>query len=80
MRSGLLILGVAIGIMAILAMVTVMSGLVRKINEDLESANRPYLFVTRYDLFEAGVDEEEMLRRKKLEPEDADALRDLCPL
>ncbi|UCG51894.1 MAG: ABC transporter permease [Candidatus Latescibacterota bacterium] len=79
MRSGLLILGVAIGIMTILAMVTVMSGLVRKINKDLESANRPYLFVTRYDLFEAGVDEEEMLRRKKLEPEDAEALRNLCP-
>jgi putative ABC transport system permease protein len=75
MRSGLLILGVAIGITTILAMVTVMSGLVRKINKDLESASKPYLFVTRYDFFVSGEDEEEMLRRKKLEYADTEALR-----
>jgi putative ABC transport system permease protein len=75
MRSGLLILGVAIGITTILAMVTVMSGLVRKINKDLESASKPYLFVTRYDFFVSGEDEEEMLRRKKLEFADTEALR-----
>jgi putative ABC transport system permease protein len=80
MRSGLLILGVAIGIMAILAIVTVMMGLVRKINKDLESSNRPYLFVSRFDMFEGNVDEEELLRRKKLERDDADYLAAHCPL
>ncbi|MBP2681719.1 MAG: efflux pump, inner rane subunit, partial [Candidatus Krumholzibacteriota bacterium] len=78
MRSGLLILGVAIGIMAILAIVTVMTGLVEKINKDLESSNRPYLVVSRFDMFEGDVDEEELLRRKKLERADADALAAQC--
>ncbi len=79
MRSGLLILGVAIGIMAILSIVTVMTGLVRKINKDLESSNRPYLVVSRFDMFEGDVEEEELFRRKKLEREDADALAWRCP-
>ncbi len=79
MRSSLLILGVAIGIMAILSIVTVMTGLVRKINSDLESSNRPYLVVSRFDMFEGNVDEEELLRRKKLKREDASALVEQCP-
>jgi putative ABC transport system permease protein len=79
MRSGLLILGVAIGIMAILAIVTVMTGLVEKINKDIESSNRPYLVVSRFDMFEGDVDEEELLRRKKLKREDAVALAAQCP-
>jgi putative ABC transport system permease protein len=78
MRSGLLILGVAIGIMAILAIVTVMTGLVEKINKDLESSNRPYLVVSRFDMFEGNVEEEELLRRKKLERADAEALAAQC--
>ena len=52
MRSGLLILGVAIGVTTVLAMVTVMSGLGRRIQEDILSADRPYLMVTRYDPIE----------------------------
>jgi putative ABC transport system permease protein len=79
MRSSLLILGVAIGVMTILAMVTVLSGLGRKINRDLVSANRPYLIVQRFDMFVGGVDEEEYLRRKGFEPEDAEALAAGCP-
>jgi putative ABC transport system permease protein len=79
MRSGLLILGVAIGVMTVLAMVTVMTGLVRKINEDLESSSRPYLFVTRYDPFETQVDEEELHRRRKLERGDEAYIARECP-
>ena len=79
MRSGLLILGVAIGIMAIMSIVTVMTGLVRKINSDLESSNRPYLVVSRFDMFEGNIDEEELARRKRLKREDALALAAQCP-
>jgi putative ABC transport system permease protein len=78
MRSFLLILGVAIGITTILAMVTVLSGLGRKINKDLVSANRPYLIVQRFDLFVGRMDEEEMLRRKEFEIEDAHMLQASC--
>lgn len=80
MRSGLLILGVAIGITTILAMVTVMSGLVGKIHDDLESSSRPYVFVTRLDLFvvDDGTDEE-LARREKFTAADAEALRARAP-
>ena len=79
MRSGLLILGVAIGITTILMMVTVLSGLGRKINKDLVSAKRPYVYVQRYDLLISGEDEEEMLKREELTPDDADAIAAQCP-
>lgn len=80
MRSGLLIMGVAIGIMTILAMVTVMSGLVGKINDDLESSSKPYLFITRLDIFvvDDGTDEE-LARREKFAPEDVDVMAERCP-
>lgn len=78
MRSGLLILGVAIGVASILMMVTVLSGLSRKINKDLVSANRPYISVQKFDFVIGGVDEE-MLRRKDLTREDAVALEEECP-
>ncbi|HEU4366238.1 MAG TPA: ABC transporter permease, partial [Candidatus Krumholzibacteria bacterium] len=42
LRSGLLILGVAIGIATVLMMVTVLNGLTSKIYQDMASANRPY--------------------------------------
>ncbi len=81
MRSALLILGVAIGITTILAIVTVMSGLVAKIHHDLESASRPYLYVSRFDIFvsDDGGDEE-LARREKFTPGDVEALREGCPV
>lgn len=79
MRSSLLILGVAIGVTTILAIVTVLTGLQRKINKDLVSANRPYLIMQKFDMFVGGVDEEEFYRRKGFVPEDARALEESCP-
>jgi putative ABC transport system permease protein len=79
MRSGLLILGVAIGIATILMMVTVLSGLSKKISKDLVSARRPYVYVQRFDLIVTGENEEEMRRRKPLTADDAVALAAQCP-
>lgn len=79
MRSSLLILGVAIGVTTILAIVTVLTGLQRKVNQDLVSANRPYLVLQKFDMFVGGVDEEEFYRRKGFEPDDARALEESCP-
>lgn len=79
LRSGLLILGVAIGITTILMMVTVLSGLSRKINKDLISARKPYVYVQRADLMVSGEDAEEQMRRKPLLPGDADAMAETCP-
>ncbi len=78
MRSALLILGVAIGITTILMMVTVLNGLGQKINDDMVSANRPYVYVQRYDVLTGDLDEDDILRRKKIEPEDARAAAAEC--
>lgn len=78
LRSGLLILGVAIGVTTVLAMVTVMSGLGKRIEEDIISANKPYLVVTRYDPMTGGGDRRDLYRRKKLTVQDARAIEDSC--
>jgi putative ABC transport system permease protein len=78
MRSGLLILGVAIGVTTVLAMVTVMSGLGRRVQEDILSANRPYLVITRFDPIGGDEDRNAVLRRKKLTHEDVQAIEEAC--
>jgi putative ABC transport system permease protein len=77
MRSGLLILGVAIGVTTVLAIVTVMTGLSRRIKEDFISADRPYLMVTRYDPM-GDEDRSEIYRRKKLTAADVRAIEETC--
>jgi len=79
MRSGLLVLGVAIGIMTILMMVTVLTGLARKINHDMVSANRPYLWAQKMDMIVTGEEEERQMRRRELTRADAEALAESCP-
>jgi putative ABC transport system permease protein len=76
MRSSLLIVGVAIGVTTVLATVTVMSGLSARIQQDIVSANRPYLFISRFDPFADGDDRREMMRRKQLTAADADAMKE----
>lgn len=67
-RSLLLVLGVAIGVATLLAIVTIVSGLSGRIREDVVSASRPYLMVTRYDGL-GGEDIEAKLRRRQIQPE-----------
>jgi putative ABC transport system permease protein len=78
MRSGLLIVGVAIGVTTVLAMVTVMSGLGRRVQQDIVSANRPYLFVTRFDPMGGGQDRRDLLRRRQLREADVEFLDERC--
>jgi len=78
MRSSLLILGVAIGVTAVIAMVAVMNGLGERVQSDIVSASRPYIAITRYDPIEGNRDPRELARRKKLTPEDARALKESC--
>lgn len=74
MRSSLLILGVAIGVATLLAIVVIVSGLSGKIRNDIVSASRPYLNIARYQGM-GGEDVEELLRRPQLMPECIEALR-----
>ena len=76
MRSSLLIIGVAIGVTTVLAMVTVLSGLGKRVEEDILSSNRPYLYVSRFDPLTGG-DRRDLFRRKQLTSGDAEALAEL---
>jgi len=78
MRSSLLIVGVAIGVTTVLAMVTVMSGLGERVKEDIVSANKPYLFISRFDPFGDSQDRRDMLRRKQFTAADAKAIQENC--
>jgi putative ABC transport system permease protein len=78
MRSGLLIVGVAIGVTTVLAMVTVMSGLGKRVQEDIVSSNRPYLFVSRFDPIGGEQDRRDFLRRKQLSIYDVEMIEENC--
>ncbi|MFO7608819.1 MAG: ABC transporter permease, partial [Candidatus Krumholzibacteriia bacterium] len=73
MRSLLLILGVAIGVTTLVAIVSIVTGLSGRIRQDIVSGNRPYVYVSRYSGL-GGEDPDEMLRRPHLLPEVAEAL------
>jgi putative ABC transport system permease protein len=78
MRSGLIILGVAIGVASLMGMVSILLGLGEKIYQDIQSSERTVIRVTRFDFLAGGFDES-MLQRKHITPEDADAIREQCP-
>ncbi len=68
MRSALLILGVTIGVTTLLAIFTIVSGLSGRIRNDIVSANRPYIYVSRFSGL-SGEDPAELARRPQLMPE-----------
>ncbi len=78
MRSGLLILGVAIGVTTVLTIVTVMSGLGKRVQQDILSVNKPYLMVSRFDPFSNSQDRRDLMRRKKFTSSDAAAIAEEC--
>ncbi|MFN0150964.1 MAG: ABC transporter permease [bacterium] len=75
LRSALLILGVAIGVTTILAIVAILEGLGRQLEEDFASAARPYLGIQKYDEIVLGHADEEMAQRPDITPEEAEAVR-----
>jgi putative ABC transport system permease protein len=76
LRSGLLILGVAIGVTTILAIVAILEGLRHQIEEDFASAARPYLGIQKFDEIFVGDADEEMWRRPDLTAADARLIRE----
>jgi len=78
LRSALLIVGVAIGVAAILAVVTILLGLGKQIEHDMTMADRPYLMVTRFDMLTEGPGTERVERREHLDPGAAAAVLRYC--
>ncbi|MFO7654499.1 MAG: ABC transporter permease [Candidatus Krumholzibacteriia bacterium] len=76
MRSFLLIVGVAIGVATLLAIITIVTGLSNRIREDIVSASRPYLVISRFSHL-GGEEIDEKLRRPQLLPELIPLLEDV---
>jgi putative ABC transport system permease protein len=77
LRSGLIVLGVAIGVASLMGMVSILLGLQEKITKDISSSEQTVLQVQKFDFFVGGFDES-MLRRKEITEDDARALKDQC--
>lgn len=76
LRSSLLILGVAIGVASILAVVAILLGLSEKIDDDFAAADQPYISVTRYDVLAEGRGADRVRNRPQLSPEETADLRE----
>ncbi len=79
LRSGLIILGVSIGVASLMGMVSILLGLGDKITGEITSSEQPSLNVSKFDFFVGGFDES-MLHRKEISEEDVKALREECNL
>ena len=76
LRSGLTILGVTVGVVTVLAMVSIIQGLNRAFSEQIESLGSNTIFVSKFDPSFGRPPGAEERQRKELTVEDADALRE----
>ncbi len=77
LRSGLVILGVAIGVSSLIGMISILLGLKASIVSEISNYQQTVLLVQKFDFFVNGFDEE-MLRRKDIEEEDVEAVSSRC--
>lgn len=81
LRSFLTLLGIVIGVMTVIGMVSVIQGLNRSFLADLESVGSDIIAVTKYEPgIQMGHRSEEERQRKDLTIEDAMALEEECSL
>jgi len=79
MRSSLVVIGVAIGVTVLMAMVSILSGLGAKIEAEVTQSDRPTVTLSRFDFITEGdPTDDRILARPDIEPEDAVALEKLC--
>jgi putative ABC transport system permease protein len=76
MRSGLVILGVMIGVASLMGMVATLAGLEKYIAQAISAEDTPYLSLSKIDFF-AGEGEKEWEKRKNFTIDDAYALEEL---
>ena len=77
LRSALTVLGIVIGVMTVIAISSVVRGLNSKIQEQVGEFGTNVVWVYRFDVFQFGRPSPELLNRKELSLEDAEALKDL---
>ncbi len=79
LRSGLIVLGVSIGVASLMGMVSILLGLSQKITGEITRSERSSLTVMKYDFLVSGFDEA-ALHRKEISEENVRALRESCSL
>jgi putative ABC transport system permease protein len=77
LRSALTVLGIVIGVMTVIAISSVVRGLNSKIQEQVAEFGTNVVWVYRFDVFQFGRPSPELLTRKELSLEDAEALKGL---
>ena len=77
LRSALTVLGIVIGVMTVIAISSVVRGLNSRIQEQVAEFGTNVVWVYRFDVFQFGRPSTELLTRKELSLDDAEALRDL---
>jgi len=80
LRSGLVILGVAIGVATLMGMVSILRGLGKKIEADVTSADRVVLIAARFDFFSEDPSKEDVRKRRAFKPGDAQFVAEQCQL
>lgn len=70
MRSTLVILGVAIGVTTLMAMVTILTGLSQSINASISSSDNVVVNLQKFDFLGGNLDPGEIQSRPELEPAD----------
>jgi len=80
LRSFLTILGIVIGVMTVIGMVSVIQGLNKSFRAELESAGSDLIMIQKYDRVRMGEANEEERTRKDLTIDDARAIEKECSL
>lgn len=80
MRSFLTTLGIVIGVMTVIAMVSVIQGLNRSIAGEIEKVGSSLIIAQKFEPVRMGNLTEEERQRKDLSIEDAEAILNGCPL
>lgn len=75
LRSALTVLGVTVGVVTILAMVSIIQGLNRSFSDQIESLGSNSIFIAKFDPSFGKPPGQEERQRKELTTEDANALR-----
>ncbi|MGH9555940.1 MAG: ABC transporter permease [Terriglobales bacterium] len=74
LRSGLTVLGIAVGVMLVIAVSSVVRGLNRNVDEQITEMGSNIIWVFHFDVFRFGRIPEELRTRKELTEEDAEAV------
>lgn len=80
LRSFLTLLGIMIGVMTVIGMVSIIQGLNRSFLRELEAVGSDLILVYKYEPIQMGRMSEELRKRKDLTYDDAMAIEKECPL